>query len=515
MSIYEPIETQDDSHRVLQLRSPIDLKPSGTLVCANREEVEAAVARARKAQPAWAALSFEQRGEYMQRVLSIVLDKQDHLVETVVKETGKARGDAYNMEIFAACDALHYYSKNAAKLLKTEKKKIHGILGIVKQLKIIYKPRGVTGIIVPWNGPFILAINPAVQSMMAGNTVVLKGSEVTPYSTKLVEEFFAEAGLPEGVLQVLMGDGQTGADLCTAGVDKISFTGSVATGRKVAASCGEQLIPCTLELGGNDAMIVCEDADLDRAAAGALIGSCMNSGHYCCGTERIYVEEPVYNEFLNKVTALAKELKQGPQHGKEEDVGAIFWDRQMTIIEDHVSDALANGAKAVVGGKRNSDLEGLYFEPTVLVDVKHEMKIMQEETFGPILCLQKVKNYEEAITLANDSPYGLNGNVWTKDKDKGFNIASRIETGAVCINDMAVTYGTPEAPFGGVKNSGVGQVNGETGLKGFCHAMPIIIDRFGGKNLPSAYPHTADKIDGMKKFMNFLWKNPIGRWFSA
>ena len=196
MSIYEPIETQDDSHRVLQLRSPIDLKPSGTLVCANREEVEAAVAKARKAQPAWAALSFEQRGEYMQRVLQIVLDKQDHLVETVVKETGKARGDAYNMEVFAACDSLHYYSKNAEKLLKTEKKKIHGILGIAKQLKIVYKPRGVTGIIVPWNGPFILAINPAVQSMMAGNTVVLKGSEVTPYSTKLVEEFLLRPAYP-------------------------------------------------------------------------------------------------------------------------------------------------------------------------------------------------------------------------------------------------------------------------------------------------------------------------------
>ncbi len=515
MSIYEAIESQDDSHRVLQLRSPIDLKPTGTLVCANREEVEAAVARARKAQPAWAALSFEQRASYMQRMLQVVLDKQDELVETVVNETGKARGDAYNMEVFATCDSLHYYSKNSAKMLKTSRKKIHGILGIVKQLTIFYKPRGVAGIIVPWNGPFILGLNPAVQALMAGNTVVLKGSEVTPYSTKLIETFFAEAGLPDGVVQVLMGDGQTGADLCTAGVDKIAFTGSVATGRKVAASCGEQLIPCTLELGGNDAMIVCEDADLDRAAAGALIGSCMNSGHYCCGTERIYVEEKVYNEFISKVTSLTKALKQGPQHGMEEDVGAVFWDRQMTIIEDHVADAISNGARALVGGKRNQQLQGLYFEPTVLVDVKHEMKIMQEETFGPVLCLQKVKNYEEAITLANDSPYGLNGNVWTKNNSKGIDIATRIETGAVCINDIAVTYGTPEAPFGGVKNSGVGQVNGEAGLKGYCHAMPIVIDRFGGKNLPGAYPHTAAKINSTKKLMNFLWKNPIGRWFSA
>ncbi|HEB28885.1 MAG TPA: aldehyde dehydrogenase family protein [Porticoccus sp.] len=459
------------------------------------------------------ALSFEQRGDYMQKMLQVVLDKQDHIVDTVVKETGKALGDAYSMEIFAACDSLQFYSKNVKKMLKPEKIKGHGVLGLTKKIKIIYKPRGVAAIIVPWNGPFILGINPAVQAMMAGNTVVIKGSEVTPYSTKLIADLFAEAGLPEGVLQVLMGDGETGADLVASGVDKVSFTGSVATGRKVAESCGRQLVPCTLELGGNDAMIVCNDANITRAAAGALIGSCMNSGHYCCGTERIYVEEEVYDEFLAKVTELAKELKQGPQHGMEEDVGAVFWDRQMTIIEDHVADALANGAKAVVGGKRNEALAGLYFEPTVMIDVKHEMKIMQEETFGPILCIQKVKNVEEAITLANDSPYGLNGNVWSKDSNKAFDIAQRIDTGSVCLNDMAVTYGTAEAPFGGVKSSGVGQVNGEAGVRGYCHAMPIVIDRFGkGDNLAAGYPHTAKKIEGMKKFMNFLWRNPIGRF---
>lgn len=513
MSIYEPIEQQENDRRVLQLRSPVDLKPSGTLVCANKEDVNAAVAKARAAQAGWAALSFDQRASYMQKMLQVVLDNQDKITDTVVSETGKAMGDAFNMEVFAACDSLQYYSKNAKKMLKPEKLKVHGILGFAKKIKVIYKPRGVAAIIVPWNGPFILALNPAVQAMMAGNAVVIKGSEVTPYSTQLVEELFKEAGLPEGVLQVLMGDGQTGADLVNANVDKVSFTGSVATGRKVAETCGRQLIPCTLELGGNDAMIVCADANIDRAAAGALIGSCMNTGHYCCGTERIYVEEAVYDEFIAKVTELAKELKQGPQHGLEEDVGAVFWDRQMTIIEDHVSDALANGAKALVGGKRNEDLEGLYFEPTVMVDVKHEMKIMQEETFGPILCVQKVKNHEEAIKLANDSPYGLNGNVWSKDNNKAFDIASRIDTGSVCLNDMAVTYGTTEAPFGGVKNSGVGQVNGATGLKGYCHAMPIIIDRFGkSSNLPAGYPHTTEKIEGMKKFMNFLWRNPIGRF---
>lgn len=514
MSIYEPIESTDQSRRVLQLRSPVTLEPTGTLVCANREDVEAAVAKARAAQPAWAALSFKERAAYMNRMLQVVLDRQDHIVDTVVRETGKARADAYSMEVFAACDSLCYYAKRAEGILKPRKKKLHGVLHMTKSMRIVYKPLGVAGIITPWNGPFILGLNPAVQALMAGNTVVIKGSEVTPYSTKLVEELFREAGLPEGVLQVLLGDGQTGADLCTSGVNKISFTGSIATGRKVAETCGRQLIPFTLELGGKDAMIVCEDADLDRAASGAIAGSCMNTGHYCCGTERIYVVDSVYDEFMKKVEERIKTLRQGPQHGANEDVGAVFWDRQMTIIEDHVQDAIQSGATLLAGGRRNPELKGLYFEPTLLANVNHDMKIMREETFGPVLCVQKVRDVEEAIRLANDSEYGLNGNVWTKDKQKGFDIASRIETGAACVNDMAMTYGATEAPFGGVKNSGVGQVNGETGLRGYCHAMPIITDRFGGKELQSGYPYSDTKIEQLKKVMNILWRGRLGRWLS-
>ncbi|MRI33997.1 aldehyde dehydrogenase [Endozoicomonas sp. OPT23] len=514
MSLYDILEEQEQSHRILKLRSPVNLEPIGTLTCANQHDVSHAVKKARKAQKDWAKLSFSQRAVYIQKALQILLDRQEEIVDTVVKETGKARTDAYNLEIFAAGDSLHYYSRKTAKILKPVKKRIHGMLGLIKQLRIVYKPLGVCGIIVPWNGPFILAINPAIQAMMAGNSVVIKSSEVTPFSTGLVEDIFREAGVPEGVCQVVQGDGQTGAYLCEAGVDKISFTGSIATGRRVAESCARQLIPCTLELGGNDAMIVCEDADLDRAASGAVIGACMNTGHFCCGTERIYVHKDVYETFLDKVKIRVKQLKQGPEHGADEDVGAVFWDRQMTIIEDHVNDAVINGAHVVCGARRNPELEGLYYEPTVLTDVRHDMKIMKEETFGPILCLQKVDSVEEAITLANDSPYGLNGNVWTKDKKKGFEIAQRIETGSMCINDMAVTYGAPEAPFGGVKSSGIGQVNGEVGLKGYCHAMPIITDRFGGKEMQSGYPYTAEKVDGLKKVMNFLWRNPIGRLFS-
>ena len=353
-----------------------------------------------------------------------------------------------------------------------------------------------------------------VQALLAGNAVVAKGSEVTPFSSRLAATLFSKAGLPEGVFQVLLGDGETGAAIVNGGVDKVSFTGSVATGRKVAEACASQLIPCTLELGGNDAMIVCADADLDRAADGAWLGSCMNTGHYCCGTERIYVVEQVYDEFLQRVLDKGKHLRQGQQYGWEEDIGAVFWDRQLAIIEAHVEDARAKGANILMGGRRNPELPGLYYEPTVITGVDNSMDIMRLETFGPILCIQKVAGEDEAIALANDSEFGLNGNVWTQDKDKGYRLAAAIDTGSCSVNDMAVSYGIPAAPFGGRKHSGLGQVNGKKGLRGYCHEMPIVIDRFGGK-MQNAYPYSAKNAEGMKKLMDFLWvKTPLGRWLS-
>jgi acyl-CoA reductase-like NAD-dependent aldehyde dehydrogenase len=240
----------------------------------------------------------------------------------------------------------------------------------------------------------------------------------------------------------------------------------------------------------------------------------MNTGHYCCGTERIYVVAAVYDDFLKLIMEKGKTLRQGHEHGWNEDVGAVFWDRQMAIIEAHVEDARAKGANIMMGGQRNPNLPGLYYEPTVITSVSNDMDIMVLETFGPVLCIQKVASEEEALALANDSEFGLNGNVWTRDKEKGYRIAAAIDTGSCSVNDMAVSYGIPAAPFGGRKNSGVGQVNGKKGLRAYCHEMPIVIDRFGGK-MQNAYPYSAEGAEGMKKLMNFLWvKTAIGRWLS-
>lgn len=509
MAIVTAIPNREGERRRLALANPATREPIGEIEVCTAADAVAAVERARKAQHDWAELPIPERARFMIRTLEGLLDRQDDVIDTVMRETGKPRTEALQMEVYAVGDSLNYYAKNAERILRTEKRRLHGMLRMLKQLRVVYRPLGVVGVISPWNGPFVLAMNPSVQALMAGNAVILKPSEVTPFSGALAGELFGQAGLPEGLFQVLLGDGETGAALCRAGVDKISFTGSVATGRRVAVACAEQLIPCTLELGGKDAMIVCDDVQLDYAAAGAVAGAFMNTGHYCCGTERVYVVDSVADAFIEKVVGRVAQLRQGAEG--EFDVGAIFWPRQLEIIEEHMEDARLKGARVLAGGRRHPDLDGLFYEPTVLVDVDHGMRIMREETFGPILPIMRVTDEEEAIAMANDSPYGLGGNVWTRDAGKGFRIAQRMQTGSVCVNDMTMTYGIQEAPFGGRKESGIGQVNGAIGLRGYCHAESIVIDRFGGRMSASRYPYSAESDAGMQKFMRLLWGTRFGR----
>jgi len=511
MAIVEPAESASGARRRLRISSPISRELIGEIEVQTAEDVRAALETARKAQPAWAALSFEERARYLTRVLRILIDRHEEFIDVVVRETGKTRLEALFMEIVASCDVLQYYAKRSGKILRDRRVRMH-LLGLLKKMRIVYRPLGVVGIITPWNGPFILALNPTIQALMAGNAVLLKPSEVTPYSGRLVADLFEAAGLPEGLLSVLLGDGETGQALTEVGVDKISFTGSVETGRKVAEACARQLLPCTLELGGKDPMIVCSDADIERASGGALFGAFMNTGQVCCSIERVYVVDEVADEFIAKVLEKVQALRQGANG--EADMGAICWPNQLEVIERHIADAKAKGAKILAGGRRNPDLEGLYYEPTVLTDVTHEMAIMREETFGPVLPIMRVRDEEEAVRLANDTHYGLSGTVWTRDKHKGVELAKRVEAGSMCVNEVEMVYGVTEAPFGGLKQSGIGQVNGEEGLRGYCHAQPILIDRFGAKRESAWYPFTAAKERTMKRVMRLLWGTPLGRWIS-
>jgi len=508
MAIVQPID--GGTGRRLRVASPATKEPIGEVAVTSVADVRAAIARARQAQPAWAARSYADRAHVMTRALELLRRDQEHYIEVLMRETGRSHFETLMMEVFPACDSLTFYAKNAERILTDQRPSLH--LLRTKKLLITYRPLGVVGIITPWNGPFILSLNPTVQALMAGNAVVVKPSEVTPFSGLLVAELFRAAGLPEDVLQVLPGDGETGAALVEGGVDKISFTGSVATGRKVGAACGRALIPCTLELGGKDAMIVLDDADLERAAGGAVFGGFFNAGQFCCGTERIYVMEGVAEEFTRKVVEKARALRQAASG--EYDVGPMIWPRQLDVIERHMADAVAKGATVLCGGKRNTAVGELFYEPTVLVDVTHDMLIMTEETFGPILPIVRVKDEDEAVRMANDSIYGLSGTVWSKSDARAIAIARRLDTGSVCINESSITYGACEAPFGGRKQSGVGQVNGEVGLRGYCHALPIVIDRFGAKEEHVWYPYTAAKEKTLQKIIRWVWGTPIGKWMS-
>jgi len=510
MAWVEAASSDEPGRRRYRLLNPASLESVGEFDALGEAEVHAAVERARKAWPQWAALEFDERGRYLQRAVAHLIAHQDEFVDVIVRETGKPTVEAFASEILAACDALTFYAKRARRILTDRTLPVHLVKN--KKLRISYRPLGVVGIITPWNFPFLLSLNPTAQALMAGNAVILKPSEVTAFSGRLLADLFEAVGLPDGVFQVLLGDGETGRALCESGVDKISFTGSVATGRRVGEICGRNLVPCTLELGGKDPMIVCADADLERAANGAVFGAFANAGQVCISTERVYVHEDVADEFTRKVVAKTGELRQGV--GGEIDVGCMITPTQLEIVQQHVDDAVAHGARLLAGGRRNPAYEGLFFEPTVLADVTHDMKVMREETFGPVLPIMRVRDEATAVGLANDSAYGLNASVWTRDKRKGVEMAKQIEAGAVVVNDCMVTYGVTEAPFGGRKDSGLGQVNGEIGLRSYCHAQAILVDRFGGKSEGNWYPHTGRKLNRMKRVVRWLWGTPLGRWLS-
>ncbi len=510
MAILESVAESVAGRRRLRLSSPARLEPLGEIEVATASDVALALERARKVQPEWAGSGFRARQRLLERAVKILVERQEEFLDVIVSETGKPREEALVTEILAACDALQFYAKRAGRILADRTVPLH--LMKTKKLRISYRPLGVVGIVTPWNFPFLLALNPTAQALMAGNAVLLKPSEVTPLSGQLIERLLRAAGLPEGVFQLLLGDGETGAALVNAGVDKISFTGSVGTGRRVAEACARQLVPCTLELGGKDPMIVCRDADLERAAAGAVYGAFANAGQICVSTERVYVVDEVAEEFTRKVLEKTAALRQGPDG--ESDVGAIIDVNQLSVIEEHVADAQRRGAKLLTGGRRNPNWPGLYFEPTVLTDVDHDMQIMREETFGPVLPIMRVRDDEEALRLANDTRFGLNASVWTRDKRRGMELAKAIHAGSAVVNDCMVTYAIPESPFGGRGESGIGQVNGEAGLKSYCHAQSIVLDRFGARSEFIWFPYTRRKGRWLARIVRWVWGTPLGRLLS-
>jgi len=476
------------------------------------QSVADTVARVRAAQPAWEAVGIEGRYEWLGRLRDWLLDNSERVADTMQAESGKVRADASGEPVYLA-DLINFYGANAARFIAEEKIRPHSPLLASKKLRVQYRPYPVVGIISPWNFPLILALGDAIPALQAGAAVVIKPSEFTPLGLiEVIEAWKGEIGGPD-VLDCVQGTGETGGALVDE-ADFVQFTGSDRTGRKVMARAAETLTPVSLELGGKDPMIVLSDADVDRAANAATWGGTMNSGQICISVERIYVEEPVYDEFVAKLTKEMGGLKQGADGRRfGSDVGAMTSPNQIGIVEDHVNDAIANGARALTGGKRLAG-PGDYFEPTVLVDVDHSMKVMRDETFGPVVGVMKVRDAEEALRLANDTRYGLSGSVFG-ERERAEGVARRVECGAVNVNDVLVNYLASDVPMGGWKESGIGFRHGEPGIKKYCRSESLVITRFGGKREPAWYPYTKRRrrlINRIARAFNARdWRRRLGR----
>jgi betaine-aldehyde dehydrogenase len=471
----------------IEVLNPANGETIATITADTPEQVAATVARVRANQADWEAMGIEGRYHWLGKLRDWLLDNSERVADTMQAETGKVRADTAIESIYLT-DLINFYGTKASKFLAEEDVRPHSPLMASKKLSVLYRPYPVVGVISPWNFPLALALGDAIPALQAGAAVVVKPSEFTPLGlAEIVKAWKEEIGGPD-VFDCVHGTGETGGALVDE-VDFIQFTGSDRTGRRVMARAAETLTPVSLELGGKDPMIVLSDADLDRAANAATWGGMYNSGQVCLSVERIYVEEPVYDEFVSKLVKEVGGLRQGAD-GKtpEKDVGAMTSPNQAAIVEDHVNDALANGASALVGGKRVAG-PGDYFEPTVLVDVDHSMKVMRDETFGPVVGVMKVRDSDEALRLANDTRYGLAGSVFG-EKERAEKVARRIDAGAVNVNDVIVNYVAMDVPMGGWKQSGIGFRHGEYGIKKYCRPGSVVVTRFGGKRELTWYPYT-------------------------
>ncbi|MDX6443217.1 MAG: hypothetical protein QOH71_291 [Blastocatellia bacterium] len=441
------------------------------------EDVARAVGRARQAQPQWAEKSFRERGRLIMKARQIALKEMEQIALLISHETGKPVAEAISMELAPTLDLMQYFARKTAGMLRPIRISVGQYALMGRSSYEIYKPLGVIGIVSPWNFPWATPLDEIVMALSAGNTVVLKPSELTPLTALKIKDIFKRAGIADGVLQVVTGDGSTGAALVGAGVDKIMFTGSVATGKRVAEAAAKYLTPVVLELGGKDPMIVLDDANIPNAARAAVWGAFANSGQTCSSVERCYVHESIAGRFIAQVVTETKRLRQGAGTDEACDIGSMTSERQLLAVQKHVDEAIDKGATALTGGDRLSDTTAPFFAPTVLTNVTHGMDVMREETFGPVLPIMTFKTDDEAVRLANDSIYGLTASVWTSQIARGKRLAERIDAGTVMVNEVLYTHGIASTPWGGVKQSGLGRTHGRAGLLELVSARHIHVNR--------------------------------------
>jgi acyl-CoA reductase-like NAD-dependent aldehyde dehydrogenase len=448
--------------------------------CATAADVQQAVARAHGAQPAWHQTGLSARIHILRKFQTGLHARKSEVARQITREVGKPYVEALLTEVMVVLDAARFLIENAAALLREESLP-HGNLAMkTKNGRLTREPYGVIGIISPWNYPFSIPATESLAALVAGNAVLLKPSELTSLAAMELASLLYQAGVPNDVFQVIIGDGSTGAALIESSIDKLIFTGSVPTGKRIAQSAAARLLPVVLELGGKDPMLVLDDADVDVASSGAVWGAFVNAGQACLSVERCYVHRSIFDQFVEACVRKTKQLRIGNGMDPEIDVGPLIHERQVQIVEAQVEEARSDGARVLIGGSRLPGLGPNFYAPTVIADVNHNIRLMQAETFGPILPIASFDNDEEAVRLANDSEFGLAASVWTRNRQRGDALAARLHAGTVMVNDVLSCFGISEAPHGGMKSSGIGRAHGRFGLEEMVRIKYLSSDRLPG-----------------------------------
>jgi len=480
------------------------------LECVADAEVRAAVERAHEAQRAWAGLEVGKRVGVLRNFQRLLHERKVQVARLITQEAGKPYVEALLTEVTVVLDATRFLIENAYAFLREEEVPHSNLVMKTKRGSLVREPYGVIGIISPWNYPFSIPATETLAALVTGNAVMVKPSEFTPLVALELESLLHAAGVPGDVFRVLVGDGATGAALLGAEIDKVVFTGSVATGKRIASVAAGRLLPVVLELGGKDPMVVLEDADLDVASSAAVWGAFMNAGQTCLSIERCYVQAPLYEKFLAACVEKTKKLRVGNGLEDATEIGPMIHERQLKTVETQVADARARGARVLIGGSRLRELGPNFYAPTVVADVTPEMQLMREETFGPVLPVAAFRNEDDAVRLVNDSEFGLAASVFTGDSVRGERIARRLEAGTVMVNDMISCFGISEAPHGGVKASGIGRTHGKFGLEEMVRVKYLDVDRLPGMKKVWWYGYGARFRKEMEGFVDMQFARGVG-----